>query len=358
MSCGDCPAGYVNDGAKGCKPINDQECDIAQGETYLRQSSSKASNLAACRKSCEDEATCQSITYYHDGWCSHFSTRCENTKTADNAHAMRLKDFTTTTAKPGSFNGKECDTSRGENWLGQTSGHSSDLAACKKSCMDDAKCQSITYYQDKWCSHFSTRCENTKDVVNAHAVRVKDFKTTPKPDDDYKHEECDVSQGEIYRHKSSGIVDDYAACEKSCMDEVLCQSITFYFHGWCSHFSTQCKNRKTAENAVAKNLKNNFFRNQACDMSKGEIYLGGSSADRSDMAACAKSCDDEPKCNSITFFRSGWCSHFSTCCKNRKAEDNADSLRMKDCATTKAPTTTPGLSGATALTNQLASMQT
>jgi len=165
-----------------------------------------------------------------------------------------LKDVTTAAPSKGNFNGKECDVSQGENLLVQTSGHNSDLAACKKSCMDDAKCQSITFYNDKWCSHFSTRCEKTKTVDNAHTERLKDFKTTPTPED-LNHEECDVSQGEVQLHKSSGIVDDYAACEKSCNDVAQCKSITFYAHGWCSQFSTQCKKRKKQSNAVAKNLK-------------------------------------------------------------------------------------------------------
>ena len=137
--------------------FNGKECDVSQGEIYLTKSSVKASNYTACKKSCMDAGACQSVTFYKDGWCSHFSTRCEKTKSAI-AHAERLKDFTT--APPSAGYGKECDVSQGENWLGQTSTHTSDLAACKKSCMDDAKCQSITFYKDKWCSHFSTRCEN------------------------------------------------------------------------------------------------------------------------------------------------------------------------------------------------------
>ena len=115
----------------------------------------------------------------------------------------------------------------------------------------------------------------------------------------------------------------------------MCQSITFYANGWCSHFSTRCEKRKTVLNAVAKNLKNNFFGKQECDASKGEKYLGQSSGNRADFAACQKSCEDAPKCKSITFFGSGWCSHFSTCCENRKVTSHqADAMQLGDCSAT------------------------
>ena len=45
-----------------------------------------------------------------------------------------------------------------EKWLGALA--VADLAACEKSCNDDAKCQSITFRKD-WkhnCIHFETKC--------------------------------------------------------------------------------------------------------------------------------------------------------------------------------------------------------
>jgi hypothetical protein len=240
-----------------------------------------------------------------------------------------LKDFTT--APPAkNVNNKECDVSQGEKYLAQSSAKVSDYAACKKSCNDAAACQSITFYNSGWCSHFSTRCEKTKPSRNANAERLKDFRTTPAANN-AKREECDVSQGEIFLPPSSSQVADYAACEKSCNDAAMCQSITFYAHGWCSHFSTKCEKRKPINNGVAKNLKDNFFNNAECDASKGEVYLGQSSGKQAGLAACKKSCEDASKCKSVTFFRSGWCSHYSTCCKNRKVTEQADALQMRDC---------------------------
>merc|ERR1719486_631563 len=54
------------------------ECDAAKGESYLKKSSGKVSNIEQCRKSCEDNARCKSITYFKSGFCGHFSTMCTN----------------------------------------------------------------------------------------------------------------------------------------------------------------------------------------------------------------------------------------------------------------------------------------
>merc|ERR1712100_261852 len=52
-------------------------------------------------------------------------------------------------------------------------------------------------------------------------------------------------------------VADLAACEKSCKDEVKCQSITFR-KDWtknCNHFETKCLYRQPESMAIAKSLK-------------------------------------------------------------------------------------------------------
>merc|ERR1719174_2342913 len=65
------------------------ECDAGAGEVYRKQSPGKVSDLAACKKSCEDDASCKSITFFLDKWCSHFSTACTRTKVTDNAISLR-----------------------------------------------------------------------------------------------------------------------------------------------------------------------------------------------------------------------------------------------------------------------------
>ena len=51
----------------------------------MSQSSGVVSNLAACQGLCEEEAGCKSITFFHDKWCSHFSTDCTRRKGAPDA---------------------------------------------------------------------------------------------------------------------------------------------------------------------------------------------------------------------------------------------------------------------------------
>ena len=74
------------------------QCDAGAGEANQSQSSGKVADIAACKKSCEDDAGCKSITFFTSGWCSHFSTGCTNTKSSSNAIAMRLG--TSATTKP------------------------------------------------------------------------------------------------------------------------------------------------------------------------------------------------------------------------------------------------------------------
>ena len=77
------------------------------------------------------------------------------------------------------------------------------------------------------------------------------------------------------------------------------------------------------------------FANTACGA--GEKYLGASSKQVSDEKACKKSCEDAAACKSITFYSSGWCSHFSTGCTKTKADSNAVSNRLSRAATTASP---------------------
>ena len=58
----------------------DDQCDTRAGEVPLRKSSAKVSSLSQCKKSGENTAGCQSVTYFNNGWCAHFSTPCSRTK--------------------------------------------------------------------------------------------------------------------------------------------------------------------------------------------------------------------------------------------------------------------------------------
>ena len=88
------------------------ECDIDAGEVYLKQSPGKGVTLDQCKTACQDNADCQSITYYKSGWCSHYSTPCANTKGKNKAIALRLAVASTTTSTSGTT--AELATTTGE----------------------------------------------------------------------------------------------------------------------------------------------------------------------------------------------------------------------------------------------------
>ena len=92
-------------------------CDTSAGEVYMQSSPGKGSSLVECKQSCEDTEGCQSITYFTNGWCSHFSTPCSNTKSNNKATSYRLSsaDSGTTTALPIIDTGAE--VTPGQFWL-------------------------------------------------------------------------------------------------------------------------------------------------------------------------------------------------------------------------------------------------
>ena len=137
------------------------ECDTSAGEVYLQSSRGRVPSLEACKKSCEDAKGCKSISYFNSKWCSHFSTLCTTTKWKKKvAMSVRMKAEPRTWMEVGPK--LECDTSAGEVYLQSSRGRVPSLAACKKSCEDAKGCKSISYFNSKWCSHFSTLCTTTK----------------------------------------------------------------------------------------------------------------------------------------------------------------------------------------------------
>ena len=88
-------------------------CNAHAGEKYLSASSKKVSDEDACKRSCEDAAACRSITFWSNGWCSHFSTECKARNADSNAISIQLsrkstkgRPATTTTAPPATNAGR------------------------------------------------------------------------------------------------------------------------------------------------------------------------------------------------------------------------------------------------------------
>ena len=65
-----------------------------------------------------------------------------------------------------------CDVGAGEVALPNSPGKGLDLEQCKQACRDAAGCQSITYFNTGWCSHFSTSCSKTAWAKHARSYRL------------------------------------------------------------------------------------------------------------------------------------------------------------------------------------------
>ena len=58
------------------------------------------------------------------------------------------------------------------------------------------------------------------------------------------------------------------------------------------------------------------------------MYLSSSSGKRSSLEVCKTSCEEVMGCQSITYFKSKWCSHFSTECTRTRWSFKAVAIRL------------------------------
>merc|ERR1712032_1311959 len=157
-------------------------------------------------ESCSRIAECESVSFYYDGFCSHFSAEPRaKSKVMEKVCHKKHSDVdttpepatTTTTSKPTTttttpkpttttttpkptttttgntvtIDAKACDASKG-GYVNSGSGVKDSLAACSQSCQDSSQCKSVTFYSSsKWCSHFSTTCEHLVDDNGATTIR-------------------------------------------------------------------------------------------------------------------------------------------------------------------------------------------
>ena len=85
---------------------------------------------------------------------------------------------------------------------------------------------------------------------------------------------------------------------------------------------------------------------RVCDVSAGETYLSKSPGKVSNLEECKKTCEDASGCQSITYFKSGWCSHFGTACTKTKKNNKAvTALRLSTATSTSKPKVTTGQFG-------------
>lgn len=217
-------------------------CDKTQEEKQVDWKEDFTKDIAECKKSCEDEPRCQSITFYKDGWCSHFITKCQKMKDDRNAISMQIRDFTT--AKP--ISKRDCYNFEKRHYLAQSSGKVADIAACRKSCEDQPYCQSITFFGNRWCSHFMTPCGITAFIGYGESSLMSKSNI-------FVGQECDADAGEKHLRAITAI--SFGACKKACDDEAECKSITFFKNKGCHLFSTSCAKSKTNIEADSMRVK-------------------------------------------------------------------------------------------------------
>jgi len=241
-------------------------CDQGAGEVHLESSPGKVKSLVMCGQMCEARPKCNSITYFKSGYCSHFSTSCAKTQKNGKAvvsYRYGLPPATTTKSPSASkrlwtsaVSNEQCDTRAGEVFLKSSPGKVSSLDKCKHSCEHAGDCRSITYFNSGWCSHFSTSCEKTKTKRKATVLRYieppKSFVTRApfRWDSIGSKVVCDTGKGEAYLNTSPGKIGDLTKCQSLCAANSKCNSITYYKSGYCSHFSTSCTKTKKSNKAL------------------------------------------------------------------------------------------------------------
>merc|ERR1712032_989043 len=65
-----------------------------------------------------------------------------------------------------------------------------------------------------------------------------------------------------------------------------------------------------------------------CDKDAGEVMQKTSSVQASSLEECKTSCEDATGCRSITFFKNGWCAHYSTPCTNIKKSKTGVAVQL------------------------------
>ena len=66
----------------------------------------------------------------------------------------------------------------------------------------------------------------------------------------------------------------------------------------------------------------------ACDTTAGEVYMLDSPGAVLNLKQCKQLCEHAAKCSSITYYDSGWCSHYSTPCTRARLSRKAVALQF------------------------------
>ena len=148
--------------------IRGHGCD-PHSNSYLVNSPGTVESLTVCSELCQASSQCQSLTFYPDQHCSHFSTPCTSVVAERGATAVRFPSAPPSTVGWALVGyGQACDFDPGEMYSITSSGEEvATLRQCLDSCDQSTTCQSVVYYEPRWCRHLSSSCENTKSVEKA-----------------------------------------------------------------------------------------------------------------------------------------------------------------------------------------------
>merc|ERR1719482_850054 len=289
---------------------NDKECDITNGEIFM-PSSKQASNIEQCLSSCETAPACRSVTYYASGYCSHFITRCENTAPSAGSKSYTIVEDSKQSIVGSKHLGEKCS----EGAM-TAPGYVFHMNFCMELCQQSVECNSITYSNTGYCYHFTSKCDKRTSMAGAVSFQVKPFSTNSA----YVMTSCDKTcqkDHSKYLPKSSGYVLSLEECLESCTRNAECESMSYFYDGFCGHFGLEPRTKSSFVDRVCHVRANKCLKdNGGCDSKRPCTNMNGS-----------VKCEDCP---------AGYANDGATGCKdvNECAKDNGGCDGKRACTNT------------------------
>jgi len=149
---------------------------------------------------------------------------------------------------------------------------------CLELCAQSNECNSITFANDGYCSHFTSNCNKRTSMSGAVSFQVKPFSTRAVYDKTDCDKNCKIDHSKFIP-KTSGYVRTLKDCLESCSDNADCEGITFFDDGYCSHFGNGAKETQTMKSACYKkkaDVNECLTNNGGCDSKRTCTNTDGS----------------------------------------------------------------------------------
>ena len=165
------------------------------------------------------------MTYYPSGFCSHFTTRCENTRAVNGANSYSM-DVDPQSQISDKYVNRKCDeTPSARSYVFH-------FDFCLDTCAQSSKCNSMTYDSDGHCLHFSGPCNKMTSKSGSTSAKVKPYSLSPHYD-----EQASIDQDHSkYMPQTSKYSLTLKDCLQSCSSNDDCKSVTYFYDGFCSQF--------------------------------------------------------------------------------------------------------------------------